>query len=52
MWWSAGLAGLVESVESVESKKVYSSDGGLWDGQLLVSSVGVTLVCTDVGSDV
>ena len=43
---------LVESVESVESEKVYSSDGGLWDGQMLVSHVGVTLVCVDVGSDV
>jgi hypothetical protein len=52
VWWSTGSAGLVESVESVESKKVYSSDGGLWDIQLLVLSVGVTLVCTGVGSDV
>ena len=52
MWGSAELVGLVESVELVESKKVFSSNGGLWDGRLLISSVVVTLVCSDGGSNV
>ena len=48
---SADSVGSVGSVESVESKKVFSSDGGVWDGRSLISSVVVTLVCANVGSD-
>ena len=36
VWGSAESVG---SVESVESKKVYSSDGGVWDGRLLLISI-------------
>ena len=51
MWGSAESVGLVESVESVESKKVFSSNGGLWYGRLLISGVVVTLVWSNGGSD-